>query len=352
MVLAVFALISSIAALGLTQVTRGYALRFKLLDVPNARSSHAVPVPRSGGIAIVVVSSVLLCLATTLGLMRWGLLSAIGGGGLAIAIVGFLDDRWTVRPLARLIVHLGAAGWAAYWLGGLPAVQLGEAILTPGWFGYVLIVIAVAGAANFFNFMDGIDGIAASEATFICWSGALVSCLLGVSSGSAIAAVIVGGASLGFLWCNWPPAKIFMGDVGSGYLGFTVAVLAVSCMREQPTAWIVWLMLAGVFLVDAVVTLARRLQRGEAAYEAHRSHAYQWLARRWNSHKRVTLAVIAVNILWLLPCGMLAALRPAMSDWLLPVALAPVVIAALLAGAGRPESMQRGSSSHGPSHND
>lgn len=336
----VLALISFVSALVLTRVSRAWALRLQLMDVPNARSSHSQPVPRGGGIAIVVGSSVLLVGAEITGLIGFGLLMALGVGGLAVAVIGFIDDWRKVRPLVRLTVHLGAAAWAAFWLGGLPAVSLGSATWEPGWVGYLLIVVAVAGAVNLFNFMDGIDGIAASEAVFVCFAGAFFSFMLGTSVGSVMAAMIVGSASLGFLLCNWPPAKIFMGDVGSGYLGFAVAVLAVSCMREQPTAWIVWMVLAGVFLIDTLATLARRVARGERVHEAHRSHAYQWLARRWG-HLRVTVSVILINLLWLFPWGLLAVQRPDLTGWILAAALAPLAIVVVAVGAGRPEATPR-----------
>jgi Fuc2NAc and GlcNAc transferase len=152
-----------------------------------------------------------------------------------------------------------------------------------------------------------------------------------------VAALILAAATLGFLVWNWPPAKIFMGDAGSGYTGYAVAVLAVAAARESPVALLTWVMLAGVFVVDATVTLVRRVARRERASQAHRSHAYQWLARKWSSHRRVTLGVVLVNVVWLFPCALCATLFPAFAGWILCVALAPLIVAALAAGAGRPE---------------
>jgi Fuc2NAc and GlcNAc transferase len=188
---------------------------------------------------------------------------------------------------------------------------------------------------NLFNFMDGIDGIAATEATFVSWGGALLASMAAVSSEVRWAAVLLGAACLGFLRWNWPPARIFMGDVGSGYLGYVIAVLAVAATRENPAALWIWLILGGVFFVDATVTLLRRLLRGDRIYEAHRSHAYQWLARRWESHAKVTWAVLTVNVLWLLPCAVFATRRPGIAAATAILALAPLVLFAVVASGRR-----------------
>jgi Fuc2NAc and GlcNAc transferase len=193
---------------------------------------------------------------------------------------------------------------------------------------------------NLFNFMDGIDGIAGSEAVFIGLGGAALVVVANPDTYGTVLgpSLALAAACGGFLVWNWPPAKIFMGDVGSGFIGCVIAILAIAAARENSTALLLWLILGGVFFVDATITLARRVARGESAHEPHRTHAYQWLARRWNNHKTVTLAVIAVNSLWLMPCALAAALYPAWSSWLAILALAPLIGAALLAGAGRPET--------------
>jgi len=128
-----------------------------------------------------------------------------------------------------------------------------------------------------------------------------------------------------------------MGDVGSGYLGYLVGIMALAVVYERPAALWLWLILGGVFFVDATVTLVRRILRGDRVYEAHRSHAYQWLARRWNSHKKVTLFVTAVNLFWLLPCCCFAVFNPNLAAWTALVALTPLAIVAIAAGAGRRE---------------
>ena len=261
--------------------------------------------------------------------------AALTGGGLAVAAVGLIDDRCPLPARVRLVVHIAAALWALAWLGqpgGLNLQALGAFYQVAG---YVTAALGIVWTLNLYNFMDGIDGIAASEAVFVSWAGALLLLLAGGSASVAVTALAFGSACLGFLLLNWPPAKIFMGDVGSGYLGYVIAVLALAASRGSPASLWTWLILGGVFFVDATVTLVRRLLRGERVYQAHRSHAYQWLARRWRSHKSVTITVTAINLLWLLPCASLAALHPRWALWMVLVALIPVGIGAFVAGSGR-----------------
>ncbi len=322
----------------LTGVVRQLALSHGVLDIPNARSSHTAATPRGGGAAIVVAVTVALAVLATLGIIQVNFLLAVGVGGLVVAAVGFIDDRKTVPPGIRFLVHIAAAIWAIVWLGGLPPLTVAGFTLHFGWVGNVFGVLAIVWTLNLCNFMDGIDGIAAAEALFIAFAGACLSLLGGEGLQVPAAAFAFGAACAGFLWWNWPPAKIFMGDVGSGYLGYVIAMLALASSHVNPVLLWVWLILGGVFFVDATVTLIRRLFRGDRVYQAHRSHAYQWLARRWGSHKRVTLTVLALNLSWLLPCAWFALMHPGLAVWTLVVALAPLVLAAILAGAGRPEA--------------
>ena len=309
-----------------------------LLDVPNARSSHVRATPRGGGLSIVIaVSAALLCL-NWLGGVSGDLLLALLGGGGAVALVGFLDDRHRMPAGIRLAVHVAAGCWALLCLGGLGPLAVGRHAVDLGWPGQALALIAIVWALNLFNFMDGIDGIAASEAVFIVGGAAGLSVLRGHSLPPI--ELLFCAACLGFLLWNWPPARIFMGDVGSGYLGYPIAVIALAATHGDATAVWIWLILGGVFFVDATLTLVRRALRRERLHEAHRSHAYQWLARRWGSHRRVTLGVLALNLLWLLPCAAIAALYPADAVWVALGALSPLAAAALAAGSGRGESRE------------
>jgi Fuc2NAc and GlcNAc transferase len=320
----------------LTGLLRWYAPRAGLIDRPNSRSSHSLPTPRGGGLAIVVTSLVAMAVLLSLHLIPVRPFAALTGGGLAVAIAGFIDDRHTLPVRARFAVHVGAAVWCLAWLGGLPPILLDERLISLGWAGYALGTLAIVWVLNLFNFMDGIDGIAASEAIFVTGAGAALGA---THSPATLAAAIVCAACIGFLVWNWPPAKIFMGDVGSGYLGFSIAALALAATLDKPVAIWVWLILGGTFFVDATVTLLRRTLRGERIHEAHRSHAYQWLARRYSSHLAVTLSVLAVNLLWLLPAAWLASRRPSAAVWILVGAYIPLIVLALAAGAGRREQL-------------
>jgi len=322
----------------LTGVIRRFAWRHGLLDVPNARSSHQQATPRGGGLAIVIAVTLGLLLLRWSGAIGDALLLALIGGGTAVAAVGYWDDRHRLPAGIRLLVHMLAALWALVCLGGLSPLLIGHRAIDLGWAGNVLALLGIVWTLNLFNFMDGIDGIAASEAVFIAWGGVVAALLAGHSSDIAATGLLIGGACLGFLPWNWSPARIFMGDVGSGYLGFVIAVTALAQARENDAGVWIWLILGSLFFADATVTLARRALRGERLHEAHRSHAYQWLARRWRSHRRVTATVLGINVLWLLPDAILAVRRPAWAASLVVVALIPLLIGAIATGSGRREN--------------
>ena len=338
-------LLSALGALAisliLTGVIRKIALAHGVLDVPNQRSSHVVPTPRGGGVAIVIGTSMAVLVLTLLGIVSVTSMLVVVAGGAAIAAVGYMDDRRRLSARTRLAVHFAAAVAAMAWLGGLPPLQIGERLITFGWDGYVLGVLGIVWTLNLFNFMDGVDGIAASEGAFITFAGALLALITGASLALPALAIAIGAACCGFLIWNWPPARIFMGDAGSGYVGYVIAAVSLLTARENPVGLLVWLILGGLFFVDATVTLVRRLLRRERVSEAHRSHAYQWLARRWGSHRRVTVMVIVVNLVWLLPCATVAALHPRWAAWLTVIALLPIAIGAVVAGAGREEPAAR-----------
>lgn len=326
-----------VLAVLLTGLVRRLALAHGVIDFPNERSSHKRATPRGGGISMVIAASIGWGVLAWRGELRPGMLWGLVGGGAAVAFVGFLDDRRTVPPLIRFAVHAAAAAWTLAWVGDLPAMQFGEHIVSFGWGGYVLAVLGIVWTLNLFNFMDGIDGIATSEALFIGLGGAWLTWLGGLSASVPAAAAVFAAACAGFLVWNWPPAKIFMGDVGSGYLGFVIAVLGMDTAQRHPAAMWVWLILGGVFFIDSTVTLVRRGLRGAPMSVAHRSHAYQWLAREWGSHRRVTLWLMAINVCWLLPCALVAMYRPDWAFGLVVLALSPLILLVLFGGAGRPE---------------
>ncbi|HLW25533.1 MAG TPA: glycosyltransferase family 4 protein [Steroidobacteraceae bacterium] len=325
------------ASWAMTGALRRRALARGRLDMPNRRSSHAVPTPRGGGLAIVLAAYAAFLVLFLLGRLPGSLLLALLGG-VPVAAIGFRDDHKPVSARVRLTVHFAAASWSLAWLGGVPALQIGGSMVSLGVPGVLFGAVAIVWTINLFNFMDGIDGIASAEAIFVLGAAAGLSLWSGSSSPLVPAELLLAAACAGFLYWNWPPARIFMGDVGSGYLGYTIAVFALAAGRHRPEAPFVWLTLGAVFFVDATVTLARRALRGERVHEAHRSHGYQWLARRWDSHLRATAAVTIMNFAWLLPVAYLETKEAREAGWLTAVTLAALTLVALWAGSGRGES--------------
>jgi len=321
----------------LTGLVRRYALARSILDVPNARSSHSAPTPRGGGVAIVAATLAGLPVLAATGALPWPVLWAIAGAGGIVALVGFLDDHGHIAARWRLLAHFAAAAWALGWLGGAPPLLLFGTQIDPGWIGAALAAVYLVWLLNLYNFMDGIDGIASVEAIAVGVGGALLYALTG-QQGLAMAPLVLAAAAAGFLLWNFPPARIFMGDAGSGFLGIVLGVLSLQAAWLAPQLLWSWVILLGVFVVDATLTLLRRLLRGEKVYEAHRSHAYQHASRRFGRHLSVTLAVAAIDLLWLLPIAIWVGAGGL--DGLLGVALAylPLVALALKFRAGTPDS--------------
>ncbi|NWC88004.1 glycosyltransferase family 4 protein [Pseudomonas reactans] len=330
----VFAAVLS-ASLLLTWVLRRYALSRSLMDIPNGRSSHSVPTPRGGGVAIVLTYLVTLVLVAFAGWVSWSIALPLLGAGALIAVVGFLDDHGHIAARWRLLSHFGAAIWALFWMGGLPTISLVGVELDLGWLGHVLAALYLVWMLNLYNFMDGIDGIASIEAVCACAGACLVYWLTGHED-LMLAPMLLAVAVLGFLYWNFPPARIFMGDAGSGFLGVVIGILSLHAAWAAPEMLWVWLILLGVFVVDATFTLGRRLLRGDKVYEAHRSHAYQYASRLAGRHLPVTLTVMAINLLWLLPIALFVGLG---FDGVLGllVAYVPLVLLAIRFHAGELE---------------
>lgn len=265
-----------------TPLCRRAVLALGVVDVPNERSSHVQPTPRSGGIAILLPLALPLAFASN-GQWRVALLLTV-----VIAGVGLADD---VRPLGagvRLVVHVAAAGSAVVWGGFvLRAVTVPPSVvLSLGAFAIPLTLLFIVGLTNAYNFMDGINGIASVEAIV---AGAALAYLLlqgGDRSGAAIA-IAVAAAAAGFLPWNFPRATIFMGDVGSGALGFLLAILVVRYSADGGSIVAAVLPLLP-FILDTSVTLLRRFFRRERVFAAHRSHFYQRLNILGWTHARVT----------------------------------------------------------------
>lgn len=314
---------------------RRHAVRMRLVQAPNHRSSHARPTPQGGGAGIVLAG-----VATAVWLGDGEIRQGLTLLSLLIAVVGFWDDIAQVSAKLRFAVQLLASG-ALIWLYWSPAaLSLSAQWVIPGLWLAVPLTIANVWWINLFNFMDGIDGIAATQCIFMLLGAAALGVYVQPDlSGTPVWQwmIALAAASFGFLCMNWPPAKIFMGDVGSTYLAFVMFGLVLISTRAGWMTYSAWAILAAAFVTDATVTLVRRMASGQRWSQAHRSHAYQRLSRRWGSHKRVTLLFVGLNVFWLLPLAWLSLAWPEASWACLVAAYAPLIVTGSKLGAGRPD---------------
>jgi len=327
-------LTAAVASYCLTAAVRRLALRHGLMDQPNRRSSHTRPTPRGGGLAIVIVFTVALASGWLWrDLISSDLTVALLAGSILVAGIGYLDDRNDLSAALRLAVQCVAITVAFVIAGGLTLPNGVPATLA--W--QLMAGLACLWFLNLFNFMDGIDGIAAMEAIFISTAAAMLLARLDAPVELIWSWIALVGACAGFLGHNWPPARIFMGDTGSGFLGFVIAVLLVASTQVSGFSLWVAIILVTVFGADATVTLVRRMLRGEKWHRPHRSHAYQRLSRRWGSHLRVTSLYCAINCLVVLPAAVAAIAAPALAPGIATLLFAGLGWIAWRVGAGLPD---------------
>jgi Fuc2NAc and GlcNAc transferase len=268
---------------------RRWGLSRNFLDIPNERSSHTEPMPHGAGLVIVVI-----CLALyvpisiyVLGDFSWGYFA----GALLIALISFVDDLYGIPFTWRLFVHALAAVLLILdletWHG---ITMLGG--LSLGWWGYAITFIWIVWTVNSYNFMDGIDGLAGLQAVVAGFGWMLLGLILDMPAVYLYSGIIA-ASSLGFLMHNWNPAKIFMGDVGSAFLGYTFASLPLlareSAIRYPDLLPIAAVLFLWFFLFDSVVTLVRRAVRGERIWQAHKEHLFQRLVSTGMTHRKVTV---------------------------------------------------------------
>jgi Fuc2NAc and GlcNAc transferase len=306
------------------------------MDVPNERSSHLTPTPRGGGIAFVATSLVGLFILLLNNTLNNEDLLALGCAGAIVAVAGFLDDRQKISgAMIRLVLHGIGAISLVVGIEFPSQISLFDQTISTGLIGSILSVLYLVWLLNLFNFMDGTDGIAASEAIFVVLAGAFLNYHVLSDANHSAAAVVLAASTFGFILYNWSPAKIFMGDVGSGFLGIVIGGLSLIAANQDSELLWVWIILLAVFVSDSTVTLIRRLLRKQKPHVAHRSHAYQHLAIRLNSHAKVALLVLAVNIAWLLPIAFLVADKQLAGTSGVIIAYVPLLVAALAFGAGK-----------------
>jgi UDP-N-acetylmuramyl pentapeptide phosphotransferase/UDP-N-acetylglucosamine-1-phosphate transferase len=328
---------SLVASAASVRWIRAWAERHAILDVPNARSAHTHPVPRAGGLAIAVIAPVGLAIACV------GAAVPIPAGYVLAAVVvagaGFADDVRSVPAMARLGIYALAAALLVLVVGGFTQLGADGWVVSLGSVGAAVAFLWVLGLTNAYNFMDGIDGLAGAQAVV---AGAAWLCVGVARSDLPVAALAasLAGAAAGFLYYNWAPARIFMGDVGSAMLGFSFAALPLLLDDgASGTVPLFGYLVVWPFVLDAGFTFLRRLARRENVLTAHRTHLYQRLVIAGWSHAGVTvlyavLAVTGAAIGFALVAGM---------DWALPAALLvpPGLFVALYAGVRRLEGERR-----------
>jgi len=275
----------------LTFLVKNLALKKSVLDIPNERSSHLIPTPRGGGLAIAITWYLGLTYCAIIDIIEiklfWALLS-----GLILVCIGILDDLYNIKPIFRILTQSLTVLIALYFLDGLQAFELG---FTKFEYPILLTIFAFVGIIwfiNLFNFLDGIDGYASMQAIYL-------SFVLFYFNTSNYYLILVASVA-GFLIWNWQPAKIFMGDVGSTLLGFNFGVFAVYEQNMDNLPIISFLALSSLFWFDATYTLFRRLLNREKLSQPHRKHAYQRIVRAGFSHKKTTLYGLGINLIILI----------------------------------------------------
>ncbi|MGI9212972.1 MAG: MraY family glycosyltransferase [Methylococcaceae bacterium] len=320
----------------LTLRVRRYALN-NLMDMPNHRSSHSIPTPRGGGVAF--VTAYYLGLLILLGLKQISLETGlISLAALPIVFVSWIDDHQHVPIKYRIVVQATSTLCMILFATEDLLKYLARIdVLVAGFF-LVMVMLVIIWFINLYNFMDGIDALAGME--FVSIMLGIVCTLLilgenGLHDSDTLDIAQLGLASvLGFLILNWPPAKIFMGDVGSNFLGYLVAAMAVTTIVQHQLNVSTWLILPAVFWIDATLTLARRIGQGQPFYKAHRNHAYQHAALYFQSHEKVSLAITLINILYLLPLAILSEIYSWLAAVFVALAYIPLLLLAVRFNAG------------------
>ncbi len=294
----------------LTAFYRHYALVRNVIDVPNDRSSHIVPTPRGGGVSFVVVFLIYLLFLWHKGiLVGWDALGFFAPG-LCVAVSGVIDDHRSIPAIWRLLGHFIAGSFAIFFLGGLASIAIlfaGSSLIVSV-FMTLFTLFYLVWLLNLYNFMDGIDGLAALEGIFVCVGGGLIYWLQGYTS-MVFLPLAMAASVAGFLCWNFPAARIFMGDAGSGFLGLMIGLFSIQASHVDSVLFWSWLILSGVFIVDATMTLVLRALKGHQIYIPHRHHAYQRAADLMKSHVKVTTGAMVINMVWLFPLAILVGAR-------------------------------------------
>ena len=309
-----------------TYLYRRIAQRYGIIAKINFRSLHERVVPRGGGLAFACIFAMAVVAIWSFGGLPNWLMLCLGIGGAGAAVFGFIDDVCDLRVAWKLLAQLCLAAWVvAVFFAFLDAPAVSNysgplMFLLP----LTLLFISVW-FINLYNFMDGVDGMAISGAVFICIAAIVVLTITSGKEYFIFAFALLAASCLGFLIFNLPPASIFMGDAGSIFLGYSLGTMMLgTIVLEQIGIW-TWIAILGYFIGDTTTTGLFRLFRVRKWYGVHRSHAYQNLARIYNSHAKVTYGVTLYHVLWSLPLAIWSVLVPVMGPLSALLSLGPAV---------------------------
>ena len=297
------------------------ARRWQILDTPNARSSHLLPTPHGGG-APMLLAFCLGLMLTSVWMGPWPVTYLqLAGIALVLMLLGIADDVWSLSVRLRFAIYGISCLAAVLLLVTLPVT--GNASLD------ALLLVAAAVAilwlVNLYNFMDGIDGIAAIQCLLACAAAAFLASR-GGGRDYALFCLLLAASQLGFLLWNWPPARLFMGDAGSIPTGFLLAGLALTGASQGGPGLACWSILLAVFITDTSWTLLWRIISRQAFTRPHRLHAYQRLSRRWGSHLKVDMVLVAIFCGWLFPLAWMAEVHSSHPLLLVILAYLPLLL--------------------------
>lgn len=342
MIVFIVLFVAFISTVFLTWLVKRFALAYGITDHPNSRSSHFIPTPRGGGLAFVLSYIASTTVLFYFNCIELPIYVAGLGAGLVVATIGWLDDLKHIDARLRLLVHFIGGGWVLYWLGDDISIVVLGLDLGSSFFVITTLLLFLVWLINLFNFMDGINGISTIEALQFGLASALIFSIGGASDSSVVlVSLTFAFVLMGFLGWNFPVAKIFMGDVGSGFLGVMVGVVIVEAANLGSNFFWASVILPGVFVVDSTTTLLRRFVAGEKFYLPHNNHAYQKASRHFKSHKTVTLVVAFINVIWLLPLAVFVSLGALEGVIGIVIAYTPLIFLAVYFRAGEPELQNR-----------
>lgn len=321
-ILFIFLVGAFICSLFFMSIYLNAAKKLGIIAKVNFRTLHSQETPKGGGIVLSVVYILTLTLLAFMGYLNdSNLLFLLLGAGFA-SLFGFIDDIFNIRAMVKLFAQIFLASWIIFLLVDFPTQN---SLIIVSVLLHFLAILFLVWLINVFNFMDGIDGLAASGTFFITSiTGSIILYISSIHS-DAFLLLLLSVMCLSFLCFNLTRTKVFMGDSGSIFLGYMVGVLFFRTIYETDINYWTWLIVLGYFLTDATATTLYRIVYIKKWYGAHRSHAYQNLARIWDNHRKVSAYILLFHLLWLLPLAWLSFIMPELGFYCYLVAIIPVI---------------------------